>query len=316
MSLARLLSKAAAPQSTFNDKKAINEKPLIHSTLFGSIDINSVTSIVKESEEVVIYGFGSCHYEDIYSILTAILDRNIRVGLIKLMHDFSVRNTLEGTNISRVQYKGDVGGLKRQCKTTVTNIVLENLLRLQTNKKIIPVIFCIDTDNNPYPFSIENMLTKEAALNFLITHAELRRICKLCTDPDPEIQRAAIETFKFVKVRIMSDKAYQLQEVPAPYASADYQKYLTIRKHHQCQDTDAKVEAQPALTTSEATESTPKPYAWRPQLLEQLSLFRKRKGSAQVDATTPRKGAAAAQPSKKEPTLEPNPNPAKKPKRA
>lgn len=241
-----------------SDQKAAEEKSPMITTKWGSMDLHSVTAITKECDEVVMYGFFSCKYYVIKDILRQALSDGMKIGALKQVDDYELTETYEKTNIARINFQDTKDA--RACKALITNIVLENVLRLQANKKIIPVIFCIDIDNNQYQFNVENMLSKIDTYNDLITHKELRRACKLCTDPNLDIQKAAQATFKFVKVKVLAEKSYRLEEISAPYKDADYQKHMKTRKSQ--------------------SHCAPKDNGWRPQLLHQISLLGKKETAA------------------------------------
>lgn len=190
-----------------------------------ALDLNSALKITGNSKQVVVYGFDHCRFTDVYYTLQACAnDKNFQLNNIG---HWAVTYGPKGNYMHRIQAHND--NVRTKCKTTLTNIVLENYIRFNTGQIPVPVMFCIDIDGNPHPFSVENMLSKDPKMNAIITHKELRRACKLCHHSNPGIQQAADKTFKFVKLN-KNNGVYSLEEIPSPCHTSEYNMFLEKRK--------------------------------------------------------------------------------------
>ena len=204
---------------------------------------DSLCSISKGSDQVMIYGWSHCAYYEInYAtkgvISSCILDSNLSFPIKKLFRNFiggdpaantELATTLEGRKINLIDYNStSEKKLSRQCKTAIANIVLENYKRQKEGLPLIPVIFAIDITDNPHPYSIEKICSKASRINGQVTHKELRRAYKLCTHPNPKIRAIALQTFKFVKVCV-KDKAPTLEKIPAPWDSIESPKKVSSK---------------------------------------------------------------------------------------
>lgn len=222
--------------------------------------LDSVMSICKGANQVMVYGWSHCNYvfaAEVISMATTISFLNFP---IKKVHNHLIgdpdsrdrRTTHEGRKLNLIAYdKSDyTHGIGRMCKTAITNLVLENYKRAKEGLPLIPVLFCIDIVNNPKPWSIQNICSKAPENNKQITHKELRRAFKLCHLENEEIRRIARETFKFVKV---GEKG--LEAIDAPWASPDFARYFSIRK-----------------TLSNSKPKTDS-YNWSKQLIAQIAVY-------------------------------------------
>jgi hypothetical protein len=109
--------------------------------------------------------------------------------------------------------------------------LLENMKRIQEKLPVIPVLFCIDIDDNPKPLSIETLCSKQKNMNRQITHKELRRAYKLSTHENPAIRQAAAETFRFVKLAYWKEEGtYFLKQIAAPWDSPKFASCWAARK--------------------------------------------------------------------------------------
>jgi hypothetical protein len=214
-----------------------------------SFDLNykSVTNICKNSDQVMVYGYGHCKYVEVAAALKSShspIKKVFDVNIGKNTSDLGARITADShtlidqvdiTPIMGLEYPGVHKQCARECKAALTNLVFENYKRKQQGLPIIPVLFCIDIDGNPFPISVENMTSKQAALNSLITHAEVRRAYKLCCKiEDEQLRKVAQETFKFVKVK-KGGKPNQgvehfLEEMDAPWTNRTWDGNWEARK--------------------------------------------------------------------------------------
>ena len=85
------------------------------------------------------------------------------------------------------------------CKAGITNAVVENVKRIAEGRGVIPVVFLVDIDGNPWPSNPGSVTSRDGR----VTNKEMRRAWKLCFDPeiDPRIREAARKTFTFVKMK-------------------------------------------------------------------------------------------------------------------
>lgn len=148
--------------------------------------------------------------------------------------------------------------LQRQCKTAITNLVLENYKRNQEGLPLIPVFFVIDIDGNPKPLRIDHMTSKDDRFNDQFTHKELRRAFKLCTHENASIAKVACETFKFIKLKHLGENIWDAELTKAPWADTQFAVYWKQRKQL----------SNPTLDNSELN--------WRNQLASEISRYEMR----------------------------------------
>jgi len=208
---------------------------------------------VEECQDLsaMVYGFSSCYYNEVAGALSSQVSRIYSYELGKDGSQWV--KFLSGSSALDEMNQDDWIDKKRNarwCKTALVKIVLKNVQNHRSKKApLIPVVFCIDRENNPYPFSVENLLSKtkaeypegcEVMMNELVTHAEIRRAYKLCFDPsvDLEVRQVAQETFRFVRVerKIFSQKEdevdylYDLTPLPAPWKAPNFENEWNLRK--------------------------------------------------------------------------------------
>ncbi len=113
----------------------------------------------------------------------------------------------------KIEHYGEVA----LCKNTLVAVVVENCLRKSEGFPILPVIFCLSSTKCPL-LPIQWIADQE--LNDFevgwISNKELRRIYKLCNDPElsSEVKQVAKETFKCVHVHLPH---LELEEIPPPW---------------------------------------------------------------------------------------------------
>lgn len=197
---------------------------------------SSLRIIVGNVNQVMVYGWGYCSYKAVFSACI-----NHPDSFFKMVYDDGLGSsdeskTLEGHKIEKLPIFPSGNLISRTCKTGITNLLLENYKRNKENRYIIPVIFCIDCDENEYPSTAKTISSKEFYLNKLHTHSELRRTYKmqreLINSPDKELRemgQIANHMFKFVKVINQADNGIVFQEVPALWTSPDIDQALQQR---------------------------------------------------------------------------------------
>lgn len=129
--------------------------------------------------------------------------------------------------------------LNDECKTSLTNFVIENYLRSLRGDKISPFIFCIDSNKNGFPkFDLSDPTNyQEIKQLHLITVSELRRAYKLCYDRsvDPTIRRIALLTFRFIKVDLDKNRNIQgFRIISPPWANP--KPFLMKQGQEKCRD--------------------------------------------------------------------------------
>jgi len=194
----------------------------------------------KPKSTAMVYGFQHCEYEQVC--------QGLKKKIVRA-YDWSLgNNSCKTINLSGERvYKIDPGALQaknakkmcnRYCKAGLVNLVIENYRKQKNGEPLTPVIFCIDIENNPYPLTSKNLLSKtkvvgNTVMNQVVTHSELRRAYKLCNDPRvrEDIREIAKKTFKFVHVKPITSKqktktslkervTYNLTEIAAPWENS------------------------------------------------------------------------------------------------
>lgn len=219
-----------------------------------SLDLTAIKALAAGSDQVAVYGWKHCHYLEILSAIKPSDDFSITAYSYA---ELNFSRTLEGRPLGVLTPRKNIPN--EYCYIGLANLVLENWKRIQENKKVIPLIFCLETENNPYPFTVENMLATDEVQNKLYSHKELRRIAYLSNHIDnADVRESANQTFKFVEVKQSKDGEYSLKEIDAPHRHPDYLKFFQAR--------------QAALQTSAV------PQAWAVQLEKEVSAYNKQAG--------------------------------------
>lgn len=123
---------------------------------------------ISKNNQLMIYGFQHCKYLEVAAILKK--------------HSFSIltfdsRDTLEGS-LARIPYT--IVSPSSLCKAQLVNLVFENYKREKMKKKLIPLIFFVDIENNKYPLTPKEWTSKDPRLNHIVTFQELKRLYKIC----------------------------------------------------------------------------------------------------------------------------------------
>ena len=238
---------------------------------------SSAAKLCKGSEQAMIYGWRHCGYYQVSHVLDGIHDGPLKKTLNYLAGDPTLAanndfvTTLEGRNVNLIDYDPTERHLSRKCKAAITDIVLENYKRQKEGLPLIPIIFCIDITDNPQPYSIEKICSKDSKINGQVTHKELRRAYKLCTHPNPKIRAIALQTFKFAKISVdlkvivvLENEVVVLEQIPAPWAASTESPEKVSSKFAACWEARKK-----------DSKSTPKPnkYDWSKQLEKQVAHY-------------------------------------------
>ncbi len=218
----------------------------------------------------MVYGWKHCGYYQVSHVLDADNGGPLKKTLNYLAGDPTLPanndfvTTLEGRNVNLIDYDSTERHLTRKCKTAITDIVLENYKRQKERLPIIPIIFCIDITDNPQPYSIEKICSKDSKINGQVTHKELRRAFKLCTHPNPKIRDIALQTFKFAKINVDLNGAVTLEQLPSPWAASKESPEKASSKFAACWEARKK-----------DSKSKPKPenQDWSQQLEKQVARY-------------------------------------------
>ena len=251
---------------------AFLKKELIVSTQFKfSISDASIHRICGRSDVAAVYGFQHCFYDQIknglerHPQIKRIYDLSLGENRPEYMHYVHVERItrLDGSKLEQIdsgiteQTEPPMDGVRmaaRQCKASITNLIVENLKRNLNGQECIPIIVCFDKENNNIPPQAENLLSKtkkikitptfEIDMNSIVTHSEMRRMYKLCDDEmiDPLVKDVARRSFRFVRVVEVERTVaktdsgeevhikYDLSEIPPAWALEGYQEELAKRK--------------------------------------------------------------------------------------
>lgn len=201
------------------------------------LDYSTLNNIISESKQVMVYGWLDCNYKDL------IEDLKKEDSPIKRVFDFSIGRpnnfytTLEERSFEQINpiplIRKKISPEKdgaQYCKAGITNLILENYKREKIGLPLIPLIFCVDIDDNSHHNNSVTLSSKEDKYNRLITHKELRRCYKLCKELESseglcEIAKIAQKTIKFVKLtKTTTESSYKLQEVKPFWEKEDWLK--------------------------------------------------------------------------------------------
>lgn len=165
-----------------------------------------------------VYGFQHCSYAQ---VAEGMKNAGVRVLDCGLGDERTEAQREDGSKMFKVVSGMHAAGVKvgketrdcnRQCKSGLVNFVMEQVRKKRAGEATDKQIICIDKEGNPYPLTSENLLSKTKTIavsaahtlqmNNIVTHSELRRVYKLCNDPevDPEVRAVAKEVITFVKV--------------------------------------------------------------------------------------------------------------------
>lgn len=187
------------------------------------MDRDCLRSVFGDANQVVIYGYKHCRYELVAGLLkklfeTTPLKKVFLSGLCNMP-----LSTVEGRLFSKYEElecrKSKSIGIQNRMwtKASLVSVVIENMQRSREDIPLIPVIFCVDITDNPYPLVIANMV-KRVVPGGAMTGSEIRRAYKLCYERSLHrfIKIVARETFHFVKVE-MGVSTCSLKPIEPPW---------------------------------------------------------------------------------------------------
>lgn len=177
----------------------------------------TLKEICGTSKAVVIYGLNYKHNEKIRDAIS-----RTNLGLNVYLYD----------SIPFKMLKSNEDNTKRLCKTTLVNLILENYQRKRNDQPIIPLIFCLNYEDNriKIEFNARKAATSHSAPSANITDAEIRRIYKIYLHQDLEIKHLVLETFKFVKLVKTKNNQEQFEIIAAPFLNETWEQAWKYRK--------------------------------------------------------------------------------------
>lgn len=187
--------------------------------------LESAAKKICNSDQIMVYGYQHCNYLDIIDQFDdSTTSPYKKVFGYECGDASSEHETLEGSKITKISYDSTTKDLEktaRWSKSGIVNIVFENFKRKKLGMPIIPIMFCVDINDNPYGYSLADITSKKP----YITNKEIRRCYRLCEKiADLEIRAVARETLRFVKVSYDEDtEVYiDLEQIKAPWESSKW----------------------------------------------------------------------------------------------
>lgn len=176
------------------------------------LDPHSVKAIMGDSQNALVYGFESCYYEEVVTLLS----ENYNAGKFY---------AVDAPMIKFDKYD-DLGEMERECKAAITSLVLDNYKRSLHKLPITPLIFCVSKSENGEQFemNIAQVANRSGEISS-VTDKELRRCYKVFAELSPEIRAIAEQTFKFVNLR-QNDKeqdVYHLDPIEPFWKKPEWQ---------------------------------------------------------------------------------------------
>ena len=184
------------------------------------------------NKEIMVYGFDHCHYLKVTRFFE---NHGVEVYTYELGYDLDNSGVKKIYQIRSGYQEGCERRhqkLRRICKSGLVNMVLENLKSQKIGKPLVPIIFCVDRDQNPYPLSSGKIISRNTDI---VTYSELRRAYKLCNDPTihPEVREIAKQSFKFVKVGIKGinpNLSISFTPVSPPWETKDWYENWFVQR--------------------------------------------------------------------------------------
>ncbi len=193
------------------------------------IDYDSFEKISGGNSQVSLYGWDHCGYIAIARALSAGDDTHKPVRVFDYtLGDLANKPspTIEG----RVPYQMDHErkDVKAISKNGISSLVIENYARSVASLPLIPLIFCVDIEGNPYPTTPETIVSRDSPK--FVTNSELRRIYKHVKEFEgSDAGEIAKKTFKFVKVK-NEKSTFFFEETKAPWESEGWSEQVEKRK--------------------------------------------------------------------------------------
>jgi len=238
-------------------------------------DVASINKACRDSEQIMVYGWEHTEYEQLSIFAGNIMRPAKRVFDYNLgrLEDLQRMKTLEGRIFERISFEDchevdedesdvserteeveDVETVKKIAKSALVNLILENCKRKKESLPLIPLLFVIDIDDNPYPANIDTISIRKE--NDYVTNSELRRLYKLCSlEADAFIADVAQESVVMVTVKAskISPGVLKLEEKRPFWQHKDWKELWAKRQ----------------LTA----KNTPKAHNWKTQLLSRWNRY-------------------------------------------
>jgi hypothetical protein len=152
-------------QMSSNKPKMTSSESLAHSVLQATgLDTQ------KGPRKIAVYGFEHCKWGVIKTLLS--------VAKLPDSSGSSQRAFAQVLDYCSKSYIIPNSGPASNMKAFLTSILFENYIKKKKGKNLIPVLFCGDVNNNPYPPTPEKITSKLPGYNELFGHKEIRRILK------------------------------------------------------------------------------------------------------------------------------------------
>lgn len=198
-----------------------------------TINLNneSVLNIMEDNKEVMVYGYEHCKYKE---VAASISKMDIKVYFWNDFEEAAGRKitkfiTPDITNLSSAENVQKLF-FAHECKRTLTELLYENFKRKEEGLPLIHLIYCLDIEDNPYPFSQNSLLSLDPNVKNLITHKELRHYYKMSENfHDPRIREIANEILHMVKLVKGPKESFYLKSINAPWNEADWKENLDER---------------------------------------------------------------------------------------
>lgn len=189
-------------------------------------------SILAPYPECMVYGYEHCHYRSI--------SHRINTEGKKKCYNYATFSSETRSLSNRFLVHLPTWPLislekltSIQSKMTLVSVIIENMLRKDEGRSLIPIIFCLTSSETPRTVPLECMIDKrlgERPHLGAITHSELRRAYKLLTDQSipAAVRQVAKETFKFAHVIIKDDQAVDIIPAFAPWEGTNAELWQAI----------------------------------------------------------------------------------------
>lgn len=232
----------------------------------------SINKILKNSSEVVVYGLEICKYIDVHEALSSL---NIKSHIASEYHlPLFIPLTLNRER-SSANAKLIIGD---ECKHIVVNLIIENYKRSREGKPIVPLLFCVGTEDDLSCEELNIDLLFEKSTS--IVNKELRRCYRIYAETTADIRDIARETFKFVHVKQnpVDHEEYILEEVPPFWEKEGFNQKWQKRI------------VDPNRPSQVAARQHPKQHKWKSKLLSAISLFNQPKTTVDTSPLEKREG--------------------------
>lgn len=194
------------------------------------LDRTSLNKITDGAHRIMVYGFKDCLYQKVENAI-------IHLGLQAESWSYQSFNTINYDAID-FNLKNSFLTCGRMCKSILTSLFLENYKRSQDGRPLIPLIFCIEKEDEKGICSLDlKKLAHTRNIPGCITDEELRRAYKSYKEAGPEFQKIILDTLKFVRVKQNSQdhKLYELELLPPFWQNPEWENLWQERQEFKSQ---------------------------------------------------------------------------------